>query len=41
VTVAESQPDLMVTRGLLFSNTLLTDGIDITNGYFFEKPGSR
>jgi hypothetical protein len=31
----------MVTRGLLFSNTLLTDGIDITNGYFFEKPGSR
>ena len=29
----------MVTRGLPFSNTLLTDCIDTTNGYFFEKPG--
>jgi hypothetical protein len=28
----------MVTRGLPFSNTLLTDGIDTTNGYSFEKP---
>lgn len=39
VTIAEGQPGLMVTHGLPFSNTLLTDGLETTNSYYLEKPG--
>ncbi|HXB75222.1 MAG TPA: carboxypeptidase regulatory-like domain-containing protein [Candidatus Acidoferrales bacterium] len=39
VTTALTQPGVMVTRGLPFSNIALTDGVDTTNNYFLEKPG--
>ena len=38
VTVAESQPGLMVTRGLPFSNALLADGIDTLTVTFSRNP---
>ena len=38
VTTAESRPGLMVTRGLPFSNAILTDGIDVTNHYSVQEP---
>lgn len=39
VTMAESDPGIMVARALPFSNLFLLDGIDATNSYFTQYPG--
>lgn len=39
VSESESQPGLVVTRSLPYSNTMLFDGIDVTNNYFVNQPG--
>ena len=39
VTESESQPGLVVTRSLPYSNTMMLDGINVTNNYFVNQPG--
>jgi carboxypeptidase family protein len=39
VTQSESQPGTVITRSLPYSNTMLLDGIDVTNTYFVNQPG--